>query len=278
MPAPPRDLAFRADGAQIAVLYDEQKNLVCRISEADTGRLVRSFPLPIGGIASIAWSPDGATLAIAGDDRKIHLLDALTGTRKSTLEGFARHGITSAFHPAGTILASNSDEDRLRLWDPVLGRPWLSVLGGPGFVTLSQDGRIVLRREDKLTTYHIDPAQEYRTFAHVVEREDRVSTPVDPARRPRAGRGHGLGVCFSGTLTWARSLRRCQSVTRAHVMFEASGDLLTSGPSGVNRWPAQLDLDHSQFRIGPPKKLPLPAGHVCDRRGPTRQDCGSRTF
>ncbi len=45
-----------------------------------------------------------------------------------------------------------------------------------------------------------------------------------------------------------------------HVMFEASGDLLTSGSIGVRRWPIQLDLDRGEFRIGPPRQLPLPAG------------------
>ncbi len=44
------------------------------------------------------------------------------------------------------------------------------------------------------------------------------------------------------------------------VIFEASGDLLTSGPIGVRRWPIQLDLDRGEFRIGPPRQLPLPAG------------------
>ncbi len=45
-----------------------------------------------------------------------------------------------------------------------------------------------------------------------------------------------------------------------HLMFEASGDLLTNGSNGVQRWPIQLDLDRSEFRIGPPRQLPLPAG------------------
>ena len=38
-------LAFRPDGAQIAVIDDESKPPTCRILEAETGRLVRTFPL-----------------------------------------------------------------------------------------------------------------------------------------------------------------------------------------------------------------------------------------
>ena len=100
-------------GTDRGSLSRTEKTPVCRISEADTGRLVRSFPLPVGGSSTIAWSPDGATLAIAGDDSKIYLWDAETGTRKLTLEGSTEHGISTAFHPAGTVLASNSWESRL---------------------------------------------------------------------------------------------------------------------------------------------------------------------
>ena len=38
-------------------------------------------------------------------------------------------------------------------------------------------------------------------------------------------------------------------------MFEASGDLLTSGSLGVWRWPVRLDRD--EFRVGPPRRLPF---------------------
>ena len=81
---------------------------------------------------------------------KIYLYDAATGIRKATLEGSTNAGITSAFHPAGTLLASNGWEGRLRLWDAVLGRPVLEpdrrrFLGMPEF---SQDGRIVVSLED----------------------------------------------------------------------------------------------------------------------------------
>ncbi len=53
-----------------------------------------------------------------------------------------------------------------------------------------------------------------------------------------------------------------------HLTFEASGDLLTSGSTGVRRWPVRLDLDSGEFRLGPPRILPLPAsnGEVAEDR------------
>ncbi len=61
-------------------------------------------------------------------------------------------------------------------------------------------------------------------------------------------------------------------------MFEANGDLLTSGLTGVRRWPVQLDCDRNEFHVGPALALPFSenSGHIAEdglgrviaRRGP----------
>jgi len=265
-PAYAQDLAYRPDGAQIAVIYNQTKPS-CQIIEAGSGKLVRSIPLPTwtGGVA---WSPNGATLATPCDDRKIYLWDAATGIRRAALEGSADLGLRAAFHPAGTILASNGWEGQLRLWDPVLGRPVLSSTVG-GSLEFSNDGRIVVVREDQLTSYQVDPALEYRTLAVVCSQPIRYA---DAAIR-RDGRVLAVGT-DRGVALWdlahGDELAFLPSGMAWHMTFEASGDLLTSGPIGVRRWPVQLDLDRGEFRIGPPRQLPLPAGdHVIaeDRMG-----------
>src|SRR5262245_19353976 len=63
-----RDIAFRPDGVQIAVTSGTN-DPVCSILETETGRLVRSIPLPTRG--ELAWNPDGTTLATTCDDLKI---------------------------------------------------------------------------------------------------------------------------------------------------------------------------------------------------------------
>ena len=68
------------------------------------------------------------------------------------------------------------------------------------------------------------------------------------------------GAWCSGTWPAARSSPFLPIGNAWHLMFEASGDLITSGSIGVQRWPIQLDPDRGEFRIGPPRQLPLPAG------------------
>jgi eukaryotic-like serine/threonine-protein kinase len=136
------DLAFRPDAREIAVVHGGNQP-TCRILDSDTGQHLRTFSLPSAG--TVAWSPDGTTLAIPNAEAKISLWDAATGRRKAILEGATNSGLWTSFHPSGTLLASSGYEFRLRLWDSVLGRQILSLTSGGGelYPAFSQDGRIV---------------------------------------------------------------------------------------------------------------------------------------
>jgi WD40 repeat protein/Tfp pilus assembly protein PilF len=249
-PGGPRDLVFRPDGIQIAIASGAGAP-ACRILETETGRLVRSISLPSHG--ELAWSPDGTTLATACDDRKIYLWEAATGTRKAVLEGHLTGGMRAVFHPAGTLLASVDWGNWLSLWDPILGRLLLRMTGTaqPEF---SRDGRIVVDLGDELTTYRVDPALEYRTFIHVgAELSDYLRASIRRDGRVLAvgtSRGVALWDLARGTELGVLRIGAAQ-----HVLFEASGELLTSGSVGMQRWPIQLDLERGDFRIGPPRQL-----------------------
>jgi WD40 repeat protein len=266
-PGQAQDLAIRGDGGRIAILYKE-KIPTCRIIEAETGRLVRSIPLP--DIADwVAWSPDGNTLATC-QDRKIYLWDTETGIRTATLEGHTYPGLAAVFHPAGTVLASNGWEGRLWIWDTVLGRPWLSVIGHTDVLAFSPDGRIAVSRAEKLITFRVDPAREYRTLAPL---PDRSAWYEDVAIR-RDGRVAALGTNRGAVVFDLAHGARLAFLVIGTVllMFEESGDLLTTGASGSWRWTIRLDPERKDFRIGPPQRLRLPGGpedFAADRTGRT---------
>ena len=188
------DLAFRPDGAQIAVISVEQ-GPICRIVESAAGRLVRSITLPTTG-GGVAWSPDGTSLATTCHDRMIYLWDTATGTKTATLGGSTNIGLRAAFHPAGTLLASNGWESRLRLWDPILGRRVLTMISGSQVPEFSKDGRIVVSLEDRLTTYRVDPALE-RTKSPLMPMGDPwiMKCRIDPKGRPSDGGRHRPGRC-----------------------------------------------------------------------------------
>jgi WD40 repeat protein len=277
----PGVLAFRFDGSQIAV-HSEENGPTCQILEAETGRLVRSIPLKASGVG-VQWSPDGTTLTTPCADRLIYLWDAATGTPKATLRGHPNGGVGSTFHPAGTLLASNSWESRLRLWDPVLGRPWLTLPGASNHL-FSRDGRIVVSFDQKLTTYVVDPALEYRTFAHASrEPIDYGAVTIRPDGRLLAlGTSRGVALW---DLAGGMEVAFVPIVGAEDLRFEASGDLLTAGAAGVQRWPVRLNHDRGEFRIGPPGRLESraksgriaanPSGRIAVPDGGVRSLCSS---
>jgi hypothetical protein len=139
-----------------------------------------------------------------------------------------------------------------------LGRPLLSLTSGAAPV-FSRDGRIVVSLDDQLMTYRVDPAFEYRSLVHV------SSETLGYARVAihRDGRILAAGT-QKGVVLWdlarGAQLAFLPIGSAQHVMFEASGALVTSGTIGVWRWSIQLDPDRGATRIGPPSQLPLPVG------------------
>ena len=252
-------LAFGPDGAELAAVENASTPPTCRIVAAETGQLVRSIVLPT--MTSVAWSPDGLTLATPSNDRdrRIYLWDAATGQPRATLEGHSNGGILAGFHPLSTLLASNGWEARLRLWDPILGRSWLSESGASVIDgQFSRDGRVVLSLGERLTTYEVEPALEYRALR---------SSSTGPAPFERLAIRHDGRILAVGTLHgvvfWDLARGVELGVLRIgynpHLKFEASGDLLTSGAAGVRRWPVRLDPRRSEFHLGPPPMLPSSA-------------------
>ena len=68
-------------------------------------------------VYSVAFSPDGTTIASGG--KTIKLWDVATGTLKTTLKGHSSYSV--AFSPDGTTIAGGSRDGNVQLWDVATG-------------------------------------------------------------------------------------------------------------------------------------------------------------
>jgi WD40 repeat protein len=70
----------------------------------------------------VAFSPDGKTLASAGDDQSVKLWDVATGQERASLRGHGQAVMSVAFSPDGRTLASASADKTVRLWGMATGK------------------------------------------------------------------------------------------------------------------------------------------------------------
>ncbi|MGW1073061.1 nSTAND1 domain-containing NTPase [Streptomyces sp. NPDC002537] len=102
-------------------------------------------------VASVAFSPDGRTLATASHDRTVQLWDTAGGERRRTLTGHTDTVTSVAFSPDGKILATGSGDRTVRFWDAATGEPRGTLTGRTGGVTsvaFSPDGGILATGDD----------------------------------------------------------------------------------------------------------------------------------
>ncbi|MEM7403616.1 MAG: WD40 repeat domain-containing protein [Myxococcota bacterium] len=80
------------------------------------GRLLRTLQGHIRGINSVAYSPDGKTLASASSDNTVKLWGTQDGKLLRTLEGHSCWVYSVAYSPDRNTLASASLDKTVKLW------------------------------------------------------------------------------------------------------------------------------------------------------------------
>ena len=95
-------------------------------------------------VLALSYSPDGSTLASAGDDAVILLRDVASGKVVGRLEGHRDVVTCLSFSPDGKTLASGSYDRSVKLWDVASGRGRATLTGHTNWVfsvAFSPDGR-----------------------------------------------------------------------------------------------------------------------------------------
>ena len=152
-------IAYSADGGTLAsgshLGKEYSSNAVTvRIWDAATGAQLSLLKAYVWEVYSLALSPDGGTVAVAGSDGRLSLWDTAAGTLKRQVEGHSGRITSVAFSPDGGTVATATRGRRVgwdwrwagtvRLWDAAAWTQQIALEGhtdGIASVAFSPDGR-----------------------------------------------------------------------------------------------------------------------------------------
>ena len=160
------DMAFSPDNTQLAVA----SSIGIWLYDTRTGQELDLLIGHTSAVTSVAFSPEGRTLASGSDDGTGHIWDARTRKRTAVLTGHTGRISAVAFSPDGNILASSSYDQTIRLWDSHTGKPTATLTGHKGRVSsvaFSPEGRTLASggRDEFIRFWDVKTGALLRTIA-----------------------------------------------------------------------------------------------------------------
>jgi WD40 repeat protein len=172
---------------------DTEGNGLLLVFDLETGNILwRVAGVSTGLIRDLAFSPDGHTLATAGNTSTITMWDSRTGGVQRQLRGHNRLVSYLAFSPDGTKLASASWDSTVVVWDLADSRAMTRLQGHMRSVlsvAFSPDGRRLATSSEDQTVrlWDVETGQEVLTLHGHTDIVPTVAFSPDGNRLATAG-------------------------------------------------------------------------------------------
>jgi serine/threonine protein kinase/WD40 repeat protein len=259
LPGPPFDVHLAPGRSLVACTIPDAGRV--QVFDCESGMLV--YDLDFGeDIYAVAWHPAGDRLAVGdGFDVAIVRLDR-PETPRAILTGHRWMIHALEYHPSGEFLVSHSLREGLtRLWDVRTRRELVNVPGH--FVRFNETG-------DQLAIVH-NTTLEVRRFCGENEYQTLADPEAESVDSWRAIPHPTLPILFDcgrhGIRCWNVGGRRLLATSSQETIYTvrvdpATGDLLSAGERGLQRWPLRVEEGGQRVVLGAPEPLAMADGPI----------------
>lgn len=248
--------AWSPDGERLAVGSDHAVQLYA----STTWQVLKT--LPHKGVAALAWSSDGKSLATGDHVGTIKIWNPATGELIRTMEGHTAEVFKVQYLPASARLISASWDHTVRLWDTATGQVGHTFKDGSSRIEsacMSPDGRFLAAADKDISLWDLESKNLVRRLtSEAVDSAFSLAFSPD-CRRLMSGRFSGAINCWdsnSGNLY--RSVLGMTGVTNAMSWSRLGSELAFTdsfdGASKLHLWSIEAAKPRSELTA-----LPCPA-------------------
>ncbi len=161
-----REIQYSPDGTRLAVA----SSIGIWLYDTATHQEIALLTRHMHSVRSVAFSPDGNTIASGSDDNAIRLWNVHGRKHQQTLKGHTAPVVSVAFSPDGNTIASGSD-NTIGLWNANTGKHQQTlkghnggvVSGGVSSVAFSPDGRTLASgsRDGTVLLWELNPSTAF---------------------------------------------------------------------------------------------------------------------
>jgi WD40 repeat protein len=199
------------------------------------GNLLQTLTGHSEGVSSVAYSPDGQTLASGGNDNTIKLWNVNTGNLLQTLEGHSNSVNSVAYSPNGQTVASGSRDSTIKLWNVNTGNLLQTLTGHSNSinsVAYSPDGQTVASgsRDSTIKLWNVNTGNLLQTLTGHSNWVNSVAYSPDGQTLASASDDNTIKLWNVNTGNLLQTLKG-HSYSVTSVAYSPDGQTLASGSS-----------------------------------------------
>ena len=203
-------------------------------------------------VRSVAFSPNGRTLATGSTDETAGLWEVATGKEIAVLRGHEGHVNSVAFSPDGRMLATGAADNTARLWELATGKEIIAFRGHEetvASVAFSPDGRSVVTGSEDMTArlWEVATGKEVAVLrGHMRRVSSVVFSPdgrliltgsIDGTARVRAvTSGREVALLKSPGFTWVDGSYSSDGAIEAAAFSRDGRTIVTASDSTARLW------------------------------------------